>query len=310
MEEEKSETKDSNQSQENSEVEKVETQVVHSGASVQEETVVPSTENAVEFSSNQTAEEASADADKLESNNNDNIRDIVESIPSISQAAEQLQRQENANRITKEVLPTNDQPKDSNLIANNVPTKINDSHANDSVVDRMVAFDAPTMISDLETQLQFFIRPEFQLLEILCHVNGFVEDTTYLFLDLAKLMAVIFTSDEKAFSDPKLALTNFVLPRLALKSDDMDLNHMKLIFYLQPFQKHVFNGDLTMEEAASSTKFQEPPLFTQVIVTKPEGLELTPYPTTIDKYVICVLLCFISNYLFMYLFKISFISSL
>eukprot|EP01033_Poteriospumella_lacustris_P006618 gene6618-4768_t len=147
--------------------------------------------------------------------------------------------------------------------------------------ERMVAYDSPTMISDLETQLQFFIRPEFQLLEILCHVNGFVEDTTYLFLDLGKLMLSIHSAEETPAPSRKAALVDFILPRLALKSDDVDLNRMKLIMYLQPFQKHTFTGEFGHE--VSSSKFKEPPLFLQVIVDQPTGLDLTPWPTTIDS---------------------------
>lgn len=147
--------------------------------------------------------------------------------------------------------------------------------------ERMVAYDSPTMISDLETQLQFFIRPEFQLLEILCHVNGFVEDTTYLFLDLGKLMISIQNAEETPAPSRKAALVDFILPRLALKSDDVDLNHMKLIMYLQPFEKHTFRGEFGHE--VSSSKFKEPPLFLQVIVDRPTGLDVTPWPTTIDR---------------------------
>lgn len=147
--------------------------------------------------------------------------------------------------------------------------------------ERMVAYDSPTMISDLETQLQFFIRPEFQLLEILCHVNGFVEDTTYLFVDLGKLMISIHNAEETPAPSRKAALVDFILPRLALKSDDVDLNRMKLIMYLQPFQKHTFTGEFGHE--VSSSKFKEPPLFQQVIVDKPTGLDVTPWPTTIDR---------------------------
>ena len=147
--------------------------------------------------------------------------------------------------------------------------------------ERMVAYDSPTMISDLETQLQFFIRPEFQLLEILCHVNGFVEDTTYLFLDLGKLMLSVHSAEETPAPSRKAALVDFILPRLALKSDDVDLNRMKLIMYLQPFQKHTFTGEFGHE--VSSSKFKEPPLFSQVIVDQPTGLDVTPWPTTIDS---------------------------